>query len=458
MASNPKIAFIGAGSTVFMRTLIGDVLQVESLSGAHIALMDIDSERLNQSVAVAQSMIQAFNVPATVTAHLDQKEALDQADFVITAFQVGGYDPCTITDFEIPKQFGLRQTIADTIGIGGIMRALRTVPHLWSVCEDMMAVCPDATMLQYVNPMAMNIWAINQKYPSIKVVGLCHSIQHTATALCTDLGIDEDKLKYKVAGINHIAFFLELEELLDDGSYLSLYPALHEGYVKGLLPTDASMENPRCKNLVRYEMLKRTGFFVTESSEHFAEYVPWFIKSGRDDLIEKFQIPLDEYQTRCIGAIERWKDEQQELEENMVFTPAPSVEYATRIMDSVWTGIPSVIYGNVENKGLIENLPRNCVVEVPCLVDRNGIQPTQVGVVPSHLVAIMQSNVSVQGLIVDALINERRDNIYHAAMMDPHTGAELDLDQIWQLVDQLIEAHGQWLPDWINDKRKIEAA
>lgn len=450
MSSKVKIAFIGAGSTAFMRTLIGDVLQVNSLSGAHLALMDINNERLQQSLAVAQRMVETFKVSATVSAHLDQKEALQGAHFVITAFQVGGYDPCTITDFEIPKQFGLRQTIADTLGIGGIMRALRTVPHLWSVCEDMMQSCPNATLLQYVNPMAMNMWAIHKKYPDIKVVGLCHSIQHTATALCIDLGIDESKVKYKVAGINHIAFFLELEETLDDGSYRNLYPDLHAGYKEGRFPNDASMQNPRCKNLVRYEMLKRLGYFVTESSEHFAEYVPWFIKSGRDDLIEQFEIPLDEYQTRCKLAIERWTDEQQALDENMDFTAAPSVEYASHIMDSIVTGTPTVIYGNIENKGLIDNLPLGCTVELPCLVDRNGIQPTHIGRIPPHLAAIMQSSVSVQGLVVDALINEQRDSIYHAAMMDPHTAAELDLDQIWLMVDQLIEAHGPWLPGWLK--------
>jgi len=261
-------------------------------------------------------------------------EALNGANFVITAFKIDGYEPCTVTDVEIPSQSGLRQTIADTLGIGGIIRALRTIPLLWSVCEDMMVACPDSTLLQYVNPMAMNVWAIHKKYPEIKVVGLCHSIQHTATALCIDFGIGESNLKYKVAGINHIAFFLELEEAFDDGSYRNLYPALQDGYKHGRLPTDASAQNPRCKNIVRYEMLKRLGYFVTESSEHFAEYVPWFIKRDCDDLIEQFKIPLDKYQTRCRQAIERWSDEQLALEDNMDFSAAPRVEYASDIMDS----------------------------------------------------------------------------------------------------------------------------
>jgi len=455
MNSYPKIAFIGAGSTAFMRTLVSDVLQIESLKNAHLALMDIDQERLSQSALVANRMIAALNVPARVTEHLSQRDALENADFVITSFQVGGYDPCTITDFEIPKTFGLRQTIADTLGVGGIMRALRTVPHLWSVCEDMLMVCPDATLLQYVNPMAMNMWAIKRKYPAIKAVGLCHSIQNTAAALCIDLGIDQKNLKYKVAGINHVAFFLELSEAIGNGQYRDLYPDLKQGYEEGRLPTDASMENPRCKNFVRYEMLKRVGYFVTESSEHFAEYVPWFIKAGRDDLIDKFEIPLDEYQVRCRNAIEQWRNEKKALAGNMTFDFKPSVEYATHIMNSIVTGTPSVIQGNVCNDGSIENLPHDCIAEVPCLVDKTGIQPTNVGEIPAHLAAIMLSNISVQRLVVNAMVDENRDSIYHAAMMDPHTAAELDLEQIWQLIDQLIEAHCDWLPNWIHNTEPV---
>jgi len=455
MSAYPKIAFIGAGSTAFMRTLISDVLQMESLNGAHVALMDIDAVRLEQSMAVAQHMVSELDVPARITTHHNQRDALENADFVITAFQVGGYDPCTITDFEVPKQFGLRQTIADTVGIGGIMRALRTVPHLWSVCEDMLKVCPQACLLQYVNPMAMNIWAIKRKFPAINVVGLCHSIQHTVTTLATDLDIAEEKIKYKVAGINHVAFFLELAEELPNGQHKDLYPQLLKGYAEGVLPTDASKHNPRCQNIVRYEMLKRLGYFVTESSEHFAEYVPWFIKSGREDLIERFKIPLDEYPTRCIEALQRWQDEKQALAENMSAElkrseMKPSVEYATHIMHSIWTGEPSVIHGNVLNEGLIANLPTGCAVEVACLVDRNGIQPTRVGSMPPQLAAIMQSNISVQGLVVEALITQKREHIYHAAMMDPHTAAELDLNQVWSMVDQLIERHGSWLPAWVS--------
>ncbi len=448
MSQHPKIAFIGAGSTAFMRTLVADVLQVESLRAAHIALMDINQERLDQSIAVAQRLIQDLQVPAQVSSHLDQKEALDGADFVITAFQVGGYDPCTITDFKTPAQFGLRQTIADTVGIGGIMRALRTIPHLWSVCEDMMSVCPKATLLQYVNPMAMNVWAIKEKYPHIKVVGLCHSIQNTLTALTTDLGIDPNQVRYKVAGINHIAFFLEFEAWQAEGGYRDLYPDLQRGYANGELPSDASRGEGKCANLVRYEMLKRLGYFVTESSEHFSEYVPWFIKSGREDLIEKFDIPLDEYPRRCLNALQRWSDEKQALEENLNFDITRSNEYASDIMRSIWTDEPSVIYGNIANDGLIDNLPNHCVVEVPCMVNRNGVQPTKIGTLPTHLAAIMKSNIAVQELVVEAMMTQNRQRIYHAAMMDPHTAAELDLDQIWTMVDQMIDEHDAWLPKW----------
>lgn len=444
----PKIAFIGAGSTVFMKNIIGDILQRPAVSAAEIHLMDIEPTRLEQSQIVCRRMIEQLNVGAEVCATTSQREALAGADFVIVAFQIGGYEPCTITDFEIPKKFGLRQTIADTLGIGGIMRGLRTVPHLWSLCEDMMELCPDATLLQYVNPMAINIWAISEKFPKIKQVGLCHSIQHTAKALSTDLGIPLERIKYRSAGINHIAFFLEFEEVLSDGTRKDLYPLLQEGYASGQFPTMASREMPRCPNKVRYEMMKRLGYFVTESSEHFAEYVPWFIKDGREDLIEEFGIPLDEYPKRCIEQVESWEADYAELTNGGALTIQRSDEYASDIVQSIWTGEPSVIYGNVRNDELITNLPYGCAVEVPCLVDRNGIQPTSVGALPPQLAAVMQSNVSVQGLVVDALMNENPESIYHAAMMDPHTAAELDLNQIWSLVDDLRAAHGRWLPEW----------
>ena len=444
---NPKITFIGAGSTVFMKNIVGDVLQRDALRDARIALMDINAERLEESAVIAGKMVQTLGTNATVETFSDQRKALEGADFVVVCFQIGGYDPCTITDFEVPKRLGLRQTIADTLGIGGIMRGIRTVPHLWKICEDMLAVCPEATMLQYVNPMAINTWAIAAKHPTIRQVGLCHSVQGTALELARDLEIDPATLRYRAAGINHMAFYLKFEQVQPDGSYKNLYPDLVRAYREGRAPKPSHW-NPRQNNTVRYEMLTRLGYFVTESSEHFAEYVPWFIKEGREDLIEKFHIPLDEYPKRCVEQIARWKAEAARYKTANTVEIRESHEYASEIMNSVWTGQPSVIYGNVRNNGLITSLPEGCAVEVPCLVDRNGIQPTHIGALPPQLTALIRTNVNVQELTVAALMTENREHIYHAAMMDPHTAAELDLEQIWTLVDDLLIAHDDWLPQW----------
>ncbi|WP_421723578.1 alpha-glucosidase/alpha-galactosidase [Bauldia sp.] len=456
MARGPKIAFIGAGSTVFMKNIVSDVLQRPELADAHVALMDINPERLEDSEVVARKIVLTLGVGASVSTHLNQREALDGADFVVTAFQVGGYDPCTITDFEVPKKYGLRQTIADTLGIGGIMRGIRTVPHLWNVCADMMEVCPDAILLQYVNPMVINTWAIAAKYPKIRQVGLCHSVQGTAKELARDLDIPIEKIRYHCAGINHMAFYLRFEEINEDGTYRDLYPDLRRGYLEGRFPKPPR-SNPRCPNKVRYEMLMRLGYFVTESSEHFAEYVPWFIKRDRPDLIEKFDIPLDEYPKRCTENIDRWAAQAKQYREANTIEVKASHEYASEIVNSAWTGAPSVIYGNVRNNGLITSLPDHCAVEVPCLVDRNGIQPTRIGALPPQITALIRTNLNVQELTVAALMEEKREHIYHAAMMDPHTAAELDLDQIWSLVDELLAAHGDWLPEWarLPETRKV---
>jgi alpha-galactosidase len=454
---DPKITFIGAGSSVFMKNIVGDVLQRRALAGARVALMDINPTRLQESEIIAGKLIQTLGIAATVETYSDQRKALEGADFVVVCFQIGGYDPCTITDFEVPKRYGLRQTIADTLGIGGIMRGIRTVPHLWSICEDMLEVCPDAIMLQYVNPMAINTWAIAQKYPTIRQVGLCHSVQGTAWELARDLDIPYEEIRYRAAGINHMAFYLKFERKLPDGSYRNLYPDLMRGYHEGRIPKPSHW-NPRCPNKVRYEMLTRLGYFVTESSEHFAEYVPYFIKEGRNDLIEKFGIPLDEYPKRCIEQIDRWTSEAARYKSADKIEVAESHEYASSIMNSVWTGEPSVIYGNVANSGLITSLPEGCAVEVPCLVDSSGIQPTHIGDLPPQLTALIRTNVNVQELTVAALMTENREHIYHAAMMDPHTAAELDLDQIWRLVDDLLAEHGDWMPSWARVARKAAVA
>ena len=456
MTGTPKITFIGAGSTVFMKNIIGDVLQRPALAGARIALMDINPQRLDESAIVARKLASTLGAPATVETFTDQRKALDGANFVVVAFQIGGYEPCTVTDFEVPKKYGLRQTIADTLGVGGIMRGLRTVPHLWKICEDILAVCPNAIMLQYVNPMAINTWAIAEKYPDIKQVGLCHSVQGTAMELAHDLDIPYDEIRYRSAGINHMAFYLAFEHRQPDGSYRNLYPDLVRAYREGRAPKPGW--NPRCPNKVRYEMLTRLGYFVTESSEHFAEYTPYFIKEGREDLIEKFGIPLDEYPKRCIEQVARWKNQADEYRTAEKIEVKQSKEYASSIINSVWTGEPSVIYGNVRNNGCITSLPNNCAAEVPCLVDASGIQPTYIGDLPPQLTALIRTNINVQELTVKALMTENREHIYHAAMMDPHTAAELDLDQIWSLVDELLVTHGDWLPEWARGNRKVQAA
>lgn len=430
----PKITLVGAGSTVFAKNIIGDVISYPELADCTIALYDIDAERLSTSRVMAEKMVSSIGAPTTVEATMDRIEALTGADFVISMIQVGGYRPSTVIDFEIPKKYGLRQTIADTLGIGGIMRGLRTIPVLIDVVKDMEKVCPDALFLNYVNPMAMNCWAIG-RVSDISTVGLCHSVQGTAGELAKDIGVPADEINYECAGINHMAFYTKFER---DGE--DLYPAIRQVLEEGRQPAH---------NRVRYEMLKRTGYFVTESSEHFSEYVPWFIKRDRPDLIEEFNIPLDEYPRRCENQIAKWETMRHEYEGDAPIEHKRSHEYASRIILGKVTGAPQVIYGNFPNHGLIDNLPEGACVEVACLVDKNGFQPTAFGKLPVHLAALMQTNINVQALTVEAAITGKREHIYHAAMLDPHTAAELSLDQIWHLVDDLIEAHGEYLPAYV---------
>jgi alpha-galactosidase len=460
-----KIAFIGAGSTVFARNLIGDILSFPELSRARLALHDIDADRLHTTGRVARQIATALDAQPTIQMTTERRAALDGADYALSMFQVAGYEPGTLIDFEVPKKYGLRQTIADTLGIGGIMRGLRTIPVLLDMCRDMETLCPEVIHLHYVNPMAINCWAINRA-SSIRTIGLCHSVQGTANELARDLGLPAEEIDFLCAGINHMAFYLRFGRRTENG-FQDLYPRLHQIVAEGRVPD---------WNRVRYEILAKLGYFVTESSEHFAEYVPWFIKRDRPDLIERFHIPLDEYLHRCQLQIAAWDLAREMLADPASLSPdslqarveqadvVPAVkahllrdlqnlgqvilsgEYAARIIHSMETGAPRVIYGNVPNRGLIENLPDGCIVEVPCLVDANGVQPTQIGSLPPHLAALMQTNINVQALTVEAALTRNRAHIYHAAMLDPHTAAELDLDQIWGLVDDLIEAHGDWLP------------
>jgi alpha-galactosidase len=431
-----KITLIGAGSTVFAKTLIGDILSFPELSGSTISLHDIDQARLDTSKAVAQRVAHALDVRPRIVASTDRREALADADYAICMIQVAGYDPGTVIDFEIPRKYGLRQTIADTLGIGGIMRALRTIPVLLDICRDMEELCPGVTFLNYVNPMAMICWAIGRA-TSINTVGLCHSVQGTARQLAQDIRVPLDEINYLCAGINHMAFFLRFERQTEFGTE-NLYPLIHQVVTEERVPD---------WNRVRYDLLRRVGYFVTESSEHFSEYVPWYIKRDRMDLVDQMNIPLDEYMARCERQISEWSQLRGRLlDEEMQFDVFRSHEYGAYIIHSLETGTPRVVYGNVSNNGLIDNLPHGCCVEVPCLVDKNGIQPTHVGNLPVQLAALMQTNINVQSLTVEAALTGQRRHIYHAAMLDPHTAAELDLEQIWAMVDELIEAHGDWLP------------
>ena len=454
----PKITLIGAGSTVFAKNLIGDILSYPELAESTLTLFDINEERLQTSEVVARKIADILGVKPSIETTTDRQRALDGADYAISMFQVAGYKPGTLIDFEIPKKYGLRQTIGDTLGTGGIMRAVRTIPVFLEIVAEMEQLCPDVTHLNYVNPMAMNCWAMNRA-SKIKTVGLCHSVQGTAEQLASDIGVPIEEINYLCAGINHVAFYLKFERNGED-----LYPKIHEVARRGKIPLrgDASRSDGGTRGLsdaVRYEMFKRLGYFVTESSEHFSEYTPWFIKEGREDLLEEFDIPLDEYLTRCERQIEGWQKLKETLEHpDAELEVERSHEYGSTIIHALETGKPSVVYGNVQNNGLIDNLPRDCVVEVPCMVDKNGVQPTQIGALPPHLAALMQTNINVQALSVEAVLTNNREHLYHAAMLDPHTAAELSLDEIWKLVDDLIEAHGDYIPEALRGRKQAVTA
>jgi alpha-galactosidase len=429
----PKIALIGAGSVVFSKNLIGDILLFPELADAHIALMDIDAGRLRTAECMTAKVATAAKASPTITAHLDRREALEGADYVINTIQVGGYRPSTVVDFEVPKRHGLRQTIADTLGIGGIMRLLRTYPVLRDLAYDMEQLCPDAWLLNYTNPMAMNCWAL-ARTTGIRTVGLCHSVQGTAMELARDIGVPYGDIRYQAAGINHMAFYLRFERRNGE----DLYPLIHQVAAEGRVPDG---------NRVRYEMLSRLGYFVTESSEHFAEYTPYFIRRDKPDLIERYNVPLDEYITRCEFMDQLWGDMRTFFEgDEPIAALERSHEYGAGIIHSLETNTPRVVYGNVPTAGLVTNLLDGCCVEVPCLVDGTGINPTHVGDLPPQLAAIISTNVNVQSLAVEAAIAGKREHVYHAAMLDPHTAAELTLDEIWTLVDDLLEAHGEMIP------------
>ncbi len=448
-----KLTIIGAGSTVFTKNIVIDLLNIEKFKSLEIALMDINEKRLEKTYEILEIISKKVNAYPKITKHTNRREALKNADFVQTTIQVGGYKPATITDFEIPKKYGLRQTIADTLGIGGIMRGLRTIPVLLEIAKDINEVCPNALWMQYVNPMCSNMIAINHMYPEIKSIGLCHSVQGTAEMVAKDLNEDLNDIDYLCAGINHMAFFQKLEK---KSTGEDLYPKLklladkilNDEIISSRTYKKEFHTNKKLHEKVRYEILKRFGYFVTESSEHFAEYVPWFIKQNRNDLLKKYKIPLDEYLDRCELYDKIWIELNQDISPILNEKIKRSNEYASYIMDSM-TGSKSVtVYGNVINNGLIENLPKNCCVEVPCEINKNGFNPKKIGKLPEHLAALMRTNINVQILTAEAALTKKREHIYHAVMLDPLTSANLSIDEIYSMTDELIETHGNFLPNY----------
>ncbi len=429
-----KITFIGAGSTIFAKNVLGDCLLCDSIKNdVEIALYDIDGERLSDSDLLINALNEKYNGgKAKIKSYLgveNRKEALRGADFVVNAIQVGGYEPCTVIDFEIPKKYGLRQTIADTLGIGGIFRALRTIPVLSDFAEDIMQVCPDAWFLNYTNPMCM-LSNYMQRYTGVKTVGLCHSVQVCTKELLKALDINAEGVHDKIAGINHMAWLLEVCD--KDGN--DLYPLIKERAAK-------KNAGEKHSDMVRYEYIRRLGYYCTESSEHNAEYNPFFIKSKYPELIEKYNIPLDEYPRRCINQINDWSEQRAKLLNHENIEHERSREYASRIIEAMITNVPYKIGGNVLNTGLITNLPYNATVEVPCMVDKSGITPTYVGDLPLQLAAMNSSNIYPQLLTVEAAVTKNKDTLYMAAMADPHTAAELSIDDIVSMCDELLEAH-----------------
>ena len=447
-----KLTIIGAGSTVFTKNIVVDLLTIKQFKSIEIALMDIDQNRLIKTKEVLEIIATKMGATPKITLHTNRRESLLDADFVQTTIQVGGYRPSTVIDFEIPKKFGLNQTIADTLGIGGIMRSLRTIPVLLNIAEDIEQVCPNALWMQYVNPMCTNMIAINKVFPNIRNIGLCHSVQGTAEMLAEDLQENIKNISYQCAGINHMAFFQKFEKI---STGEDLYPKLKR--LANQILSDEKISSRTKKqeypgrNLhekVRYEILKRFGFFVTESSEHFAEYVPWFIKPNKEELIEKYKIPVDEYILRCEYYSELWNELDKDISIITNEAIKRSHEYASYIIDAIVNNNKFTVYGNVMNNGLIENLPSNCCVEVPCIVDNKGFYPQKIGRLPEQLSALMRTNINVQILTAEAALTKKREHIYHAAMLDPLTASHLSIDEIYALTDEMLEAHADYLPKY----------
>ncbi len=428
-----KVTFMGAGSTIFAKNVLGDIMLTPSIRDAEIALYDINEERLNESyeliVAINKNCNESKAIVKKYLGVENRKEALRGANFVVDAIQVGLYDPCTIIDFEIPKKYGLRQTIADTIGIGGIFRALRTIPILKDFANDMEEVCPNAWFLNYTNPMAM-LTGYMLRHTNIKTVGLCHSVQGCSRELLKGLGIEVDGFIDKIAGINHMGWLLEITDMKGN----DLYPLIRQ-------KASEKNKNEKHNDMVRYEYIRYFGHYCTESSEHNAEFNPFFIKSKYPELIDKFNIPLDEYPRRCINQIASWKKQKEDLYLGGKVTHKRTTEYASYIMEAMVTNMPYKIGGNVMNNGLITNLPSNACVEVPCMVDGSGINPTVIGDIPQQLAAMNMTNINTQLLTIEAAVSKKRETVYQAALLEPHTAAELSIDDIVKMCDELLEAH-----------------
>lgn len=432
-----KVTFMGAGSTIFARNVLGDIMATLTLKEVEIALYDIDGVRLNESLAMLNNINSNTNAGrAKIAAYLgveNRRAALKNAHYVVNAIQVGGYDPCTITDFTIARKYGLRQTIADTLGIGGIFRALRTIPVMFDFARDIEAVCPNAWLLNYTNPMA-TITGAMLRHTEVKTVGLCHSVQVCAETLLKNVDMPTDDVQFHIAGINHMAWLLDIRRHGED-----LYPEIKRR---------ASALQGKHDDMVRHEIMKTFGYYVTESSEHNAEYMPYWIKRNYPELIERFNIPLDEYPRRCIEQIEQWQQQKVALTHDTSLTHSRTHEYASYIIEAMETDRPYKIGGNVLNTGLITNLPSEACVEVPCLVDGQGVTPCYVGNLPEQLAALNRTNINTQLLTVEAAVTRKREAIYHAALLDPHTSAELSIDDTRKLCDELIDAHGDWLPTY----------
>ena len=441
-----KITFVGAGSTVFAKNILGDVLLTPSLNEAHIALYDIDPTRLDDSRKMVENLNASVNEGrASVSAHLgvdNRKEALRGADFVVNAVQIGGYRPSTVIDFEIPKKYGIQQTIADTLGIGGVFRGLRTVPFMVDLATDMEEVCPDAWLLNYTNPMSIVTGAV-LRATGVNAVGLCHSVQACVPHLLKNLGMDQDPefITWRIAGINHMAWLLEVRDGKAD-----LYPEIKR---RAIAKNKAALEGTEEKHgdMVRLEIMRHFGYYVTESSEHNAEYTPYWIKAKFPELIDAYNIPLDEYPRRCESQIEKWASLREEMVGDTNLQHEKSHEYGSMIMNAVVTGEETCIHGNILNNGFITNLPQEAVVEVPCLVDRNGVQGVHAGALPVQCAALNMTNINVHLLTIEAALTRSRDLVYQAAYLDPHTAGELPLNKIRAMCDELIEAHGEMLPE-----------